>query len=303
MPDRIQRRRERRSCNSLRVTFRALIVRVLVASPSDVLTGRDTVESAINRWNIDNASDAGVVLLPVRWETSATAEIGGAPQDVINRQLVETSDILIGIFGTRLGSPTATNLSGTAEEIQQFLESGRPATVYFSNERVAIDDIDADQLSALRSFRKDLQTRGLLGRYDSEQSLQIQVYSYLVRIVRERFRDEADASDAGRTGGSSRAAHVVAGLVYHGDREQYIELINEGDDEARGVTVSTEPESEGSAWVIIGGEEPVQFLRRGATLRLHLALDMGSAVRVTCIVSWTNPDGSPGSSRQTLSFG
>jgi len=83
MPGRIQRRRERRSCNSLRVTFRALIVRVLVASPSDVLTGRDTVESAINRWNIDNASDAGVVLLPVRWETSATAEIGGAPQDVI----------------------------------------------------------------------------------------------------------------------------------------------------------------------------------------------------------------------------
>jgi hypothetical protein len=268
-----------------------------------VLTGRDAVEFAINRWNIDNAGDTGVVLLPVRWETSATAEIGGAPQDVINRQLVETSDVLIGIFGTRLGSPTATNVSGTAEEIQHFVETDRPATVYFSNERVAIDDVDADQLSALQVFRKVLRTRGLLGEYDSEQSLHMQVYSYLVRTVRERFREEADVAAAGEAGRSPQAARVVAALVYRGDRERYIELTNEGNAEARDVTVSTEPESDGSAWTIIGGDEAIQFLRQSASLRLHLALSLGSAPRVTCTVSWVNPDASADSSRQTLSIG
>lgn len=285
------------------MTFRALVVRILVASPSDVLTGRDAIEAAINRWNIDHASDSGVILLPVRWETSATAEIGGAPQDIVNRQLVETADVLIGIFGTRLGSPTASNVSGTAEEIQQFIETGRPATVYFSNERVAIDDIEPDQLVSLQAFRKNLRGRGLLGEYDSDQSLQTQVYSYLVRTVREHYRDEADAAfQAGAAETTARTAHVVAALVDRASREQYIELTNDGDDEAREVTVITEPESDGQAWDIIGAGEPVQFLRRGGVLRLHLALSMASAVRVTCVVAWTNPDGSSGTSRQTLSI-
>ncbi len=101
------------------MTFVATVVRVLIASPSDLRDERDRVERTIHRWNALHAAHVGVVLMPVRWETNASAEMGGAAQDLINRQIVDESDVLVGMFWTRLGTPTATNVSGTAEELQR----------------------------------------------------------------------------------------------------------------------------------------------------------------------------------------
>lgn len=79
--------------------------------------------------NALHAAHVGVVLMPVRWETNASAEMGGAAQDLINRQIVDDSDVLVGMFWTRLGTPTATNVSGTAEELQRFLDGAKPAAL------------------------------------------------------------------------------------------------------------------------------------------------------------------------------
>ena len=46
--------------------------------------------------------------------------------------MVEHSDILVGIFWTRFGSPTGIEGSGTVEEIKQFMQFGRPTLLYFS---------------------------------------------------------------------------------------------------------------------------------------------------------------------------
>ncbi|MDK8236494.1 DUF4062 domain-containing protein, partial [Lactobacillus jensenii] len=77
------------------------------------------VEKAVHEWNQANAQNKQVVLQPWRWETSSVPQLGGHPQSFINMQGVEGSDIVIALFGGRLGSPTPEAVSGTVEEIER----------------------------------------------------------------------------------------------------------------------------------------------------------------------------------------
>ena len=84
------------------MTFSATVVRVLVASPSDVPEARDAVESALNSWNLRYAAKRQIVVLPWRWESSSVPLLGKHPQALINEQGVDDADIIIAIFGSHL---------------------------------------------------------------------------------------------------------------------------------------------------------------------------------------------------------
>jgi hypothetical protein len=47
-----------------------------------------------------------IILLPKRWEEVASAYSTGDPQQLLNEEFGEKCDILIGVFWTRLGTPT-----------------------------------------------------------------------------------------------------------------------------------------------------------------------------------------------------
>jgi hypothetical protein len=68
-----------------------------------------------------------VVLLPVRWETHARPAAGVRVQGEINQQFVRDSDVVVGMFWTKLGTPTGVADSGTVEEIDLFVETNKPA--------------------------------------------------------------------------------------------------------------------------------------------------------------------------------
>src|SRR5690348_1735150 len=107
------------------MAFNARVLQVLIASPSDVAAERQSLPIAIYEWNSLNAEAMGTVLLPVLWETHSTPEMGDRAQALVNRQVVDGCDILIGLFWTRLGSPTGDAESGTVEEIERFLATNR----------------------------------------------------------------------------------------------------------------------------------------------------------------------------------
>src|SRR5215469_2313665 len=99
------------------LSFSSTTYRVLIASPSDMPEERQIATEGINEWNALHASDEGVVLLPVKWETHAMPETGVRPQAAINRQLVAECDLLLGMFWSKLGTSTGVAESGTVEEI------------------------------------------------------------------------------------------------------------------------------------------------------------------------------------------
>ena len=169
------------------VTFKATAVRILVASPGDTLEERDVARTAIARWNAVHAMDAKVVLIPVGWETDSVPVWGEHPQAILNRQQVDTSDVLIGIFWTRLGTATPDSSSGTVEEIERVAKSGRPILMYFCRKPADISSIDTSQLDALRSFEAGCRNHALYDTYGDAAEFEAKLARALARTVAERF--------------------------------------------------------------------------------------------------------------------
>lgn len=167
------------------MTFQATVVRIFVASPSDVTDERAAVVQEIRDWNAAHAHETDLILEPVRWETHATPEMGERPQAIINRQLVRQCDILIGIFWTRLGTPTGEAQSGTIEEIRDFERAGKPVLLYFSDREVSPRKIDQDQYERLQAFRVDCEERGLISGFESVPELREQLGRHLPSAIRQ----------------------------------------------------------------------------------------------------------------------
>lgn len=145
------------------MSFKATVLRVLIASPSDVPEERDSIPQILRRWNSRHAENKGIVLLPVSWEIDGTPsyELGKDGQEVLNRDIVDKCDIAIAVFYSRLGTPTLRADSGTIEELQRFVTDNKPVAVYFSDRPISPSAIDTDQLIRLRAFKDDFKKKGL----------------------------------------------------------------------------------------------------------------------------------------------
>jgi hypothetical protein len=90
-------------------------------------------------------------LAPWRWETHAIPELGGTAQDIIDRQAVETCDVVMAVFNARLGTATDDAVSGTAHEIIHGHRAGKPVHVYFSTQPFP-RDTKPEKLQRLNNF-------------------------------------------------------------------------------------------------------------------------------------------------------
>lgn len=145
--------------------FEAKVYRVLIASPGDVGEERNVIPDVINEWNAVSAHRAKSILMPVKWETHTYPAMGDRPQAIINEQIVKDCDLLVGIFWTRIGTQTGVSVSGTAEEIEQFVEQGKPVMLYFSQFPVDPEKIDIEQFRVMREFRDKMRQKGLTESY------------------------------------------------------------------------------------------------------------------------------------------
>ncbi len=169
----------------VRESNRPDVLNVLIASPSDVNDERDAVTRAIHEWNAVNSNPdtINILLHPIRWETHSYPESGDRPQALLNRQIVARGDFLIGMFGTRLGTPTGVAQSGTIEEIEEFRKAGKYVALYFSNAPIP-RDTDRDQLDALDQYKEARQKDTKYEVFTSADDLQRQVYQHLTGIVK-----------------------------------------------------------------------------------------------------------------------
>jgi hypothetical protein len=160
----------------------ATVIRILIASPSDVTKERDVVTECIYAWNAAHFGTTGIMLQPVRWETHTYPASGDRPQALINRQIVEDGDCLIGIFGARLGTPTGEALSGTIEEIEIFRKADKHVSLYFSTANVP-RNADREQLAALEHYQRERQKDTLYAEFSDTDDLRRLVTQHLHGIV------------------------------------------------------------------------------------------------------------------------
>jgi hypothetical protein len=167
------------------VSYTATAFNVMIASPGDVASERAIVRDVVYEWNAVHSGVRKIVLLPVGWETHSSPEMGAPAQQIINRQVLSRCDLLVGVFWTRIGTPTERHLSGTVEEIEEYIASEKPVMLYFSSQPAAMDMVDLDQVQRLMEFKQSCQSRGLYEGYDSHGEFKDKFYRHLQLKVNE----------------------------------------------------------------------------------------------------------------------
>lgn len=278
------------------MTFDATVVRVMIASPGDTTAERASARDVIAAWNSEHASDLGVVLLPVGWETDSIPEWNIHPQAALNRQLVDQCDVLLGFFWTRLGSATENAVSGTAEEIEVFADAGKPALVYFCRKDVSLAQVDTDQLAAVRKFESSIRTKALYDSYGDDAEFASKLRRGLTSVVREHYspsgasskdvaQDEPppDSVEAKGIRLSSppilkEQAKLSARLESHGRHSHRLVIANTGTVEMSEVDVEVPPEA--TSFHLITNDLPIDILRPGERVAVLATMVMGGGASI-----------------------
>jgi hypothetical protein len=190
------------------MAYQVTVIPVMIASPGDVNEEREIIRAVIHDWNDINARASRVMLSAVGWDTHASPELGARPQQLINDRILTDCDLLIGVFWTRLGTPTGKAASGTVEEIEAHVASGKPAMLYFSSRPVAPDSIDPAQYANVREAKAKWMQRGLVEGFDDSEELRHKLSKQLSFCLAKNSYLQGIIGTPREEDGNARAAPV-----------------------------------------------------------------------------------------------
>ncbi|EAG2315646.1 DUF4062 domain-containing protein, partial [Listeria monocytogenes] len=124
---------------------------ILLSFPSDVTQELKVIETVFERFN-NFANGMGIGIKSKHWSKDIYPAAGQRPQSIINKQIVDESDAIICIFWTRFGTPTGDFGSGTEEEMERLLSSGKQVFLYFSHIGINPREIDPEQMEKVKAF-------------------------------------------------------------------------------------------------------------------------------------------------------
>lgn len=165
-------------------------VSIFLASPSDVDHERNVVSAAIEEWNARYSRDRSLVFDLMRWETSISAGFGTDGQAVINTQIEDEYDVLIGLFWAKLGTPTPRAESGTVEEYERALARFQAREkveicFFFKDAPINFRSVDLLQVTAVKDFEQRVQSAGALTKsFRDDEGLKLEVGLLLDRVAR-----------------------------------------------------------------------------------------------------------------------
>jgi hypothetical protein len=177
------------------VSYVAKTFNVMIASPGDVASERAIIRDVVYEWNAVHSNSRKIVLLPIGWESHSSPEMGATAQAIINNQVLDKCDLLVGVFWTRIGTATDNYASGTVEEIERHIGTGRPTMLYFSSQPVAMDTVDLEQIAKLKNFKESCRGRGLYESYDSHADFRTKFYRRLQLKLNEHPLFASDLSE------------------------------------------------------------------------------------------------------------
>lgn len=161
-----------------------IVVEVLIGGPSDTDEYRIIATEAIHRWNSLEGHDSGVRLEPTHWSTHVRPALGDRPQGIVNDQLVVRAAAMIAVFKGRLGLDTGQAVSGTAEEIEQFVSTGREVMVYFAGDVFGPGDVGKAETQRLSVFYNDMRARGILSEFSGLVDFKTKIQDHIVSLAR-----------------------------------------------------------------------------------------------------------------------
>ena len=167
------------------------IIKVLIASPSDVDPERKIAEAVVRKWNTNNGDERQIWLEPVLWESHTAPDSDDRVQGIINRQIVDKCDFAIGIFWTRCGTDTGVAPGGAIEEVERMMGMGKHVMLYFSDVPVPPSKFDHNQASKLSEFKTKIKSRILPHSYSDRKDFRTDFSDHLQQQILRWFGDSA----------------------------------------------------------------------------------------------------------------
>lgn len=202
----------------------ATVYDIFIASPSDVTAEREIAVNVIHKWNDLHSLARAIMLRPVRYEKNSRPTTKYEGQEAVNRQCLDFSDLVVGIFGNRLGTPTSKAESGTAEEIDRHVAAGKEAIIFFSEKPVSrhLTAEEKEQLEKLNAYHDAWRSKANIGYFKSEnefetefdKSLTLYMNSITPLSITTSTTDRQELSDLERDLLRALATPETGGLIH-----------------------------------------------------------------------------------------
>lgn len=152
---------------------------LLISCPGDVKEEVALIESAVEEFNELYAEPLGITIKTRHWSKSSYAQSGGKSQALLNEQFVNKCDAAVAIFWTKFGSSTDEYGSGTEEEIEIMLQSGKQVFMYFSDKPIPPSKMNGDGYEKIQAFREKYKDRGIYCTYSTDEEFKKMFFTHL----------------------------------------------------------------------------------------------------------------------------
>lgn len=169
---------------------------LLISCPGDVKDEVTLIEASVDEFNELYAEPLGITIKTRHWSKSSYAQSGGKPQALLNEQFVNKCDAAVAIFWTKFGSPTDEYGSGTEEEIEIMLQSGKQVFMYFSDKPISPSQMNSDGYKQILSFREKYKDRGIYFTYTTDEEFKRLFFAHLSMhfLTEKRVKENAIAN-------------------------------------------------------------------------------------------------------------
>lgn len=169
------------------IMYQANVYRIMIASPSDIQEEIKVAVEVLNSWNNIHSEPNKMVLLPLHWSISSYPASGKHPQKLLDKQVVEKSDLLVCVFGAKLGTPTDTEISGTVEEIKEHRKAGKDVMMFFKKNVEDISSVDPIQLQKLKEFKESVKNEFLWADFTDTKDFKQQLNNKLQLYINDNW--------------------------------------------------------------------------------------------------------------------
>jgi hypothetical protein len=166
------------------------VLEIFVASPSDVSDERELLDTVVSELNRTWSNSLGVTLELLKYETHVRPAFSTDPQAVINEQIGQDYDAFIGIFWSRIGTPTPRAVSGSIEEFDKAYsrwESNNKSPeimVYFKDAAIPPSEVDPKQLAAVQEFKASMSEKGgMYSQFNDRSGFESSVRAHLSAVA------------------------------------------------------------------------------------------------------------------------
>ena len=173
---------------------------ILISCPGDMEWIVPLIQETILKFNNQFSRVLSIRLNPKHWTYSAYNQSGGHAQDLLNEQFIHACDAAIAVFWTRFGAPTQKYSSGTEEEIEDMLASGKQVFLYFCEKpvepKMLADEKALKQYERVQGFKKKYSTegKGIYWSFSSDDEFKELLFAHLSNHFLPLKKEEDHAS-------------------------------------------------------------------------------------------------------------